>query len=171
MSYGLCWCCTSSWLPTKLHAKPCCLLIEVFDDLDKVCADVVLLHVCPQSCMPNPAVYVTVNCQLRDHNGSISCTQQTWSRIALHKLTKKLHLNTAKPQFQKTQKKDKPKYFFLISNESAHSIKICLTVITALHATQTEASSFLKIKECVKKEWPICNLFKTMFSFLVFTKR
>ena len=27
---------------------------EVFDDLDKVCADVVLLHGCPQSCMPNP---------------------------------------------------------------------------------------------------------------------
>ena len=34
-------------------------------------------------------------------------------------------------------------------NKSAHSIKICLTVITALHATQTGASSFLKIKECV----------------------
>ena len=31
------------------------LLLEVFDDLDKVCADVVLLHGCPQSCMPNPA--------------------------------------------------------------------------------------------------------------------
>ena len=30
------------------------LVIEVFDDLDKVDADVVLLHVCPQSCMPNP---------------------------------------------------------------------------------------------------------------------
>ena len=29
------------------------LVIEVFDDLDKVCADVVLLHRCPQSCMPN----------------------------------------------------------------------------------------------------------------------
>ena len=29
------------------------LVIEVFDDLDKVCADVVL-HGCPQSCMPNP---------------------------------------------------------------------------------------------------------------------
>ena len=31
------------------------LVIEVFDDLDKVCADVVLLHGCPQSCMPDPA--------------------------------------------------------------------------------------------------------------------
>ena len=31
------------------------LVIEVFDDLDKVSADVVLLHGCPQSCMPNPA--------------------------------------------------------------------------------------------------------------------
>ena len=30
------------------------LVIEVFDDLDKVCADVVLLHDCQQSCMPNP---------------------------------------------------------------------------------------------------------------------
>ena len=30
------------------------LVIEVFDDLDKVGADVVLLHWCPQSCMPNP---------------------------------------------------------------------------------------------------------------------
>ena len=29
------------------------LVVEVFDDLDKVCADVVLLHGCPQSCMPN----------------------------------------------------------------------------------------------------------------------
>ena len=31
-----------------------CLVIEVFDDLDKVCADVVLLHGCSQSCMPKP---------------------------------------------------------------------------------------------------------------------
>ena len=30
------------------------LVIEVFDDLDKVGADVVLPHCCPQSCMPNP---------------------------------------------------------------------------------------------------------------------
>ena len=29
-------------------------VIEVFDDLDKVCADVVLPHGCPQSCLPNP---------------------------------------------------------------------------------------------------------------------
>ena len=29
------------------------LLIEVFNDSDKVGADVVLLHGCPQSCMPN----------------------------------------------------------------------------------------------------------------------
>ena len=29
-------------------------LSEVFDDLDKVGADVVLLHGCPQSCMANP---------------------------------------------------------------------------------------------------------------------
>ena len=30
------------------------LVIVVFDDSDKVGADVVLLHGCPQSCMPNP---------------------------------------------------------------------------------------------------------------------
>ena len=30
------------------------LVIEVFYDLEKICADVVLLHGCPQSCMPNP---------------------------------------------------------------------------------------------------------------------
>ena len=30
------------------------LVIDVFDDLDKVCADVVLIRGCPQSCMPNP---------------------------------------------------------------------------------------------------------------------
>ena len=30
------------------------LVIEVFDDSDKVGAAVVLLHGCPQSCMPNP---------------------------------------------------------------------------------------------------------------------
>ena len=29
------------------------LVIEIFDDLDKVGAVVVLLHGCPQSCMPN----------------------------------------------------------------------------------------------------------------------
>ena len=30
------------------------LVIELFDDLDKFGTDVVLLHGCPQSCMPNP---------------------------------------------------------------------------------------------------------------------
>ena len=30
------------------------LVIEVFDDSDKVDADVALLHGCPHSCMPNP---------------------------------------------------------------------------------------------------------------------
>ena len=30
------------------------LVIEVFDDWDKAGADVVFLHGCPQSCMPNP---------------------------------------------------------------------------------------------------------------------
>ena len=39
-------------LPLKRSALVA-LSIEVFDDLDKVGADVVLLHCCPQSCMPN----------------------------------------------------------------------------------------------------------------------
>ena len=30
------------------------LIMEVFDDSDKVGADTVLLHGCPQSCMSNP---------------------------------------------------------------------------------------------------------------------
>ena len=30
------------------------LVTEVFDYLDKVVADVILLHGCPKSCMPNP---------------------------------------------------------------------------------------------------------------------
>ena len=30
------------------------LVIEVLDDLDMIGADVVLLHGCPQRCMPNP---------------------------------------------------------------------------------------------------------------------
>ena len=38
-------------LPLK---RPSGLAIEVFDDLDKVAAEVVLLRGCPQSCMPNP---------------------------------------------------------------------------------------------------------------------
>ncbi|WP_419584422.1 hypothetical protein [Thiolapillus sp.] len=42
----------SLMLPLKRTALG--LVIEVFDDLDKVCADVVLFHRCPQSCMPNP---------------------------------------------------------------------------------------------------------------------
>ena len=41
-------------LPLKRTALVAFFFIEVFDDLDKVCADVVLLYGCPQSCMPNP---------------------------------------------------------------------------------------------------------------------
>ena len=32
----------------------CGLVIQVFDESDKAGADVVLLHGCPQICMPNP---------------------------------------------------------------------------------------------------------------------
>ena len=42
--------------PTVVRNQSPMLLLKtkVFDDLDKVSADVVLLHGCPQSCMPNP---------------------------------------------------------------------------------------------------------------------
>ena len=42
--------------PTVVRNQSSMLLLKtkVFDDLDKVSADVVLLHGCPQSCMPNP---------------------------------------------------------------------------------------------------------------------
>ena len=40
----------------------CGLVIEVFDDTDKVGADVVL-HGCPQSCMPNPVKGLLAVCE------------------------------------------------------------------------------------------------------------
>ena len=43
----------SPMLPLKRTALVA-LLKRFFGDLDKVCADVVLLHGCPQSCMQNP---------------------------------------------------------------------------------------------------------------------
>ena len=52
-----CWTPTVVWNQSPmLLLKDCTsgLVIEVFDDLDKVGADFVLLHDCPQSCMPNP---------------------------------------------------------------------------------------------------------------------
>ena len=36
------------------EASTSSLVTEVFDDSEKVGADVVLLHGCPQSCIPNP---------------------------------------------------------------------------------------------------------------------
>ena len=38
--------------------------IEIFDDLDKIGADVVLLHGCPQSCMPNPVEGLEAYCSV-----------------------------------------------------------------------------------------------------------
>ena len=38
-------------------------VIEVFDDLDKVCADVVLLHGCPQNCTSNPVEGILEVCE------------------------------------------------------------------------------------------------------------
>ena len=41
-------------IPVGLPMLPLKRTSLVVNDLDKVCADVVLLHGCPQSCMPNP---------------------------------------------------------------------------------------------------------------------
>ena len=48
--------CCSEPVPYAAVEEDCSsgLVIEVFDDSDKVGADVKLLHGCPQSCMPNP---------------------------------------------------------------------------------------------------------------------
>ena len=48
--------CCSELVPYAAVEEDCTggLIIEVFDDLDKLSADVVLLHGCTQSCMANP---------------------------------------------------------------------------------------------------------------------
>ena len=45
-------------------------------------------------------------------------TQRTWSRIAIHKLTKKLHLNTEKSQCTNTQHKDPERYWIFRAKRS-----------------------------------------------------
>ena len=48
-------CCSESVSYAAVEEDGTCgLVMEVFDDSDKVGADVVRLHGCPQSCMPNP---------------------------------------------------------------------------------------------------------------------
>ena len=49
-------CCCSEAVSYAAVEEDCTsgLVIEVFNDSDKVGADVVLLHCCPQSYMPNP---------------------------------------------------------------------------------------------------------------------
>ena len=76
----------------------------------------ILLH-----CEPNvKEVYfpiwnsVPIHWQLRDPKGSISFIQQTWSTIVLHKLTTKLHLNSAKHIFQKTDRKTNPQLHWML---------------------------------------------------------
>ena len=39
------------------------LIVEAFDDSDKVGADVILLHGCPQSCMPKPVEVLLEVCE------------------------------------------------------------------------------------------------------------
>ena len=48
-------CCSEpdSYAPVEEDGT-CGFVMEVFDDSDKVGADVVILHGCPQSCVPNP---------------------------------------------------------------------------------------------------------------------
>ncbi len=55
-----------------------------------------------------PKLYLTVHWSVRNHNGRISCTEQTWSRIALHNFNKTVHLNSEKPHFQKHNRKTNP---------------------------------------------------------------
>ena len=52
----------SPMLPLKRTA-PCGLIIQVFNDSDKVGTDVVLLYGCPQSCMPNPVECLLKVCE------------------------------------------------------------------------------------------------------------
>ena len=53
--------------------------------------------------------------------------------------------------FRNSEYKDlSSKYFFLAFTNSAHSIKIYLTVVIALHAAQTGGSPFFKRKKCVR---------------------
>ena len=62
-------------------------------------------------------------------------------------------------RFRKSKHKDlSSKYFFLISTDSAHSIKISLIVIIVLHATQTRGFSFFKVKNASEKsdQYVIC---------------
>ena len=55
--------------------------------------------------------------------------------------------------FRKSEYKDfSSKYFFLISNKSAHSIKVCLIVSTTLHATQTGVNQL--VSWCFKPSQP-----------------
>ena len=57
---------------------------------------------------PYRKLYLTVHWSVRDHNGRISCTEQTLSRIALPNFTKTVHLNLEKPHFQKHNRKTNP---------------------------------------------------------------
>ena len=90
-----------------------------------------------------------LNNSLKTFHTNISLTH--FISCKTHQSLAKKSKNISGITFRKSEYKDlSSKHFFLISNKSAHSIKVCLTVITALHAPQTVASSFLKIKECVK---------------------
>ena len=55
------------------------LAISIFDDSDKVGADVVLLHGCPQSCMPNPVEGLPQVCE--DMVGVLLCWRYFSQRI------------------------------------------------------------------------------------------
>ncbi len=57
---------------------------------------------------PYRKLYLTVHWSVRDHNGRITCTEQTWSGIALPNFTKTVHLNIEQPHFQKHKRKTNP---------------------------------------------------------------
>ena len=71
---------------------------------------------------PYRKLYLTVHWSVRDHNGRISCTEQTWSGIALPNFTKTEHLNLKKPHFQKHNKKTNPERYRMFAAEQCTGI-------------------------------------------------
>ena len=84
-------------------------------------------------------LYLRVHWQVRDHNGSISCTEQTWSRITLPNLTKKVHLTSEKPHFQKHNRKTNPERYRMFGAERCTGTspkQILLKINSALYSKQ-----------------------------------
>ncbi len=66
---------------------------------------------------PYRKLFLTVHWSVRDNNGRISWTEQTWSRIALANFTKTVHLTLEQPHFQKHNRKTNPERNRMIASE------------------------------------------------------